>query len=64
MSLKERLKEARSDAHMSQERAANRARIGRHSLQRYEAGRRQPSASALKSLADVYGKNVDWFWSD
>ena len=49
---------------MTQEQAAVRARIARHSIQRYETGFREPSASALKSLADVYGKNLDWFWGD
>ena len=64
MSLTERLKEARLEADMTQEQAAVRARIARYSVQRYETGIREPSASALKSLADVYGKNLDWFWGD
>ena len=49
---------------MTQEQAATLARMGRHSVQRYETGRREPSASILKSLADVYSKNLDWFWGD
>ena len=49
---------------MTQDQAATLARVGRHSVQRYEAGLREPSASALKSLADVYSKNLDWFWDD
>ena len=49
---------------MTQEQAAILTRMGRHSVQRYEAGLREPSASALKTLADAYGKNLDWFWDD
>ena len=49
---------------MTQEQAATLTSMGRHSVQRYEAGQREPSASALKSLADAYNKNLDWFWGD
>ena len=63
MSFQEKLKQARFDAHMTQEQAADSADISRYSIQRYELGQTEPSASTLKSLADVYGKNLDWFWS-
>ena len=64
MSLRKRLKEARLEADLTQEEAATLARMGRHSVQRYENERREPSASILKTLADVYSKNLDWFWDD
>ena len=62
--MRKRLKEARQEANLTQEEAATLARIARHSIQRYETGRREPTASNLKTLADVYSKNLDWFWGD
>ena len=62
--MRKRLKEVRLEADLTQEEAATLTRMGRHSVQRYEAGLREPSASALKSLADAYSKNLDWFWGD
>ncbi len=64
MSLVSRLRQARLEARLTQQGAAEQADIERNTLWRYEAGQREPSASTLRVLANIYGKPVDWFWED
>ena len=64
MSLASRLKRARLEADLTQERAAELASLERNTIWRYEADVREPSASTLNLLARVYDKPVDWFWEE
>ena len=64
MSLSHRLRRARLEAAMTQERVAEQANLERNTIWRYEAGLREPSASTLHLLARIYGKPVAWFWEE
>ena len=64
MSLASRLRQARQEADLTQQRAADLAEVEPNTVWRYEAGQREPSALTLRSLARVYNKPVDWFWED
>ena len=64
MSLDRKLRQAREESDMTQQRAAELAGLERNSVWRYEAGQREPSASTLNILARIYNKPVDWFWEE
>ena len=64
MKLDRKLRLAREQADMTQQRAAELAGLERNSVWRYEAGQREPSASTLRILARIYNKPVDWFWEE
>ena len=61
MSLESRLKQARLEADMTQQRAAELANLERNTIWRYETGVHEPSASTLNLLARIYDKPVEWF---
>ena len=55
-----RLADARHEAGLTQEQAADRAGLSRTSIARYESGLVSPSPVSLNMLAVLYGKTVDW----
>ena len=64
MPLAARLRQARQETGLTQQRVAELTRLEPNSIWRYEAGQREPSASTLNSLAALYGKPMEWFLSD
>ena len=62
MVLSTKLRSARQEAELTQQRAAELAGLERNSIWRYEAGRQNPSAQVLFNLASLYGKTVEWFF--
>ena len=59
-----RLKEARVQAGLTLQQAAEAVGTDLNSIWRYEAGRHRPSGPALHALANVYGKPVEWFFGE
>ena len=59
-----RLKEARVQAGLTLQQAAEAVGTDLNSIWRYEAGRHRPSGPALHALANVYGKSVEWFFGE
>ena len=64
MPLPERLKQARREAGLTLEGAAERVNTGFNTIWRYEAGRHQPSGPTLYALAALYNKPVEWFFDE
>ena len=64
MPLAARLRQARQETGLTQQRVAELTRLEPNSIWRYEAGQREPSASTLSSLATLYGKPMEWFLAD
>ena len=64
ITIARRLTIARLQADLTQVQAAELVGLERNTISRYEIALRSPSALNLKRLAKVYGKTVDWFWSD
>ena len=62
MELKKRLKLAREQLGWTQQEAGDRAGVSANMIYMYEAGQRNPSTLALKGLAALYGKSVEWFF--
>ncbi len=60
----ERLRQARRQAKLTQDEAAERAGVNRNTISGYETGRVRPSALALNMLATVYGMSVSWFFGE
>ena len=60
MSLKERLRLAREQRGWSQQEAGFRAGVSANMIYMYEAGQRNPSTLALRGLAALYGRSVEW----
>jgi transcriptional regulator with XRE-family HTH domain len=58
MALSDKIKEARQAKHLSQEKLAQKAGIGRSALAQYEAGRTNPSIETLKGIA----RALDMSW--
>lgn len=61
-SLGYRLRQARKDASLTQEKAAERAEIDKVSISRLERGEQNPRIETLFKLAQVYGRPVAWFF--
>lgn len=59
-----RIREARDELGLSQERFAERVGVSRHTPMRWEAGTSQPRMRQLKSIAAVTGKPVAHFLED
>ena len=59
--MRERLRQARLKAGLTQEDAARLANLERNTVNRYERGRTQPTLPGVCALAKVYGKPLDWF---
>ena len=64
MLLASKLRQARQEADLTQQRAAELATLEPNTIWRYEAGRREPSASTLETLANTYNKPIDWFFGE
>ena len=64
VSLPSRLRLARQEANLTQQRAAELAGVEPISVWRYENGQREPSASTVHALASLYGKPVEWFFEE
>lgn len=64
MDMKERLKQARIQRGLTQERAGELVGVTENSIYRYEAGTVHPSETALKMMAQVYGQPVEWLSGD
>ncbi len=58
--LSERLLALRKKAEITQEEASERSGIHYRSYRRYESGEREPSASSLGALADLFGVSTDY----
>ena len=56
------LRQARKDASLTQEQAAERANLHAVSISQLERGVRQPRPETLRSLAGVYGRPIEWFY--
>ena len=61
-SLGYRLRQARKDASLTQEKAAERAEIDKVSISRLERGGQNPRIETLFRLAEVYARPVAWFF--
>ena len=64
MLLASKLRQARQEADLTQQRAAELARLEPNTIWRYEAGQREPSASTLETLANAYNKPIEWFFGE
>ena len=64
MELRERLRLAREHRGWTQQEAGDRAGVSANMIYMYEAGQRKPSTLALKGLAALYAKPVDWFYGN
>lgn len=57
-----RLKAARLEAGLSQEKAAETINVAFQQLQKYETGRNRISVGKLAALATIYNKPIGWFF--
>ena len=64
MPLPERLKQARREAGLTLEGAAERVNSGFNTIWRYEAGYHRPAGPTLYALAALYNKPVEWFFDE
>ena len=64
MELREQLRRAREQRGWTQQQAGDRAGVSANMIYMYEAGQRNPSTLALKGLAALYGKSVEWFYGE
>ncbi len=62
--LPARLKQARLYRGMTLEAVAEALDSSFTTIWRYEAGQRRPSGPTLYTLAELYGKTVEWFFGD
>ena len=60
MKLSERLLYLRTEQRLTQQTAAEKMGLTYRSYRRYEAGEREPDASALWQMADFYGVTIDY----
>lgn len=60
MTFPERLKQLRTDAHMTQRQLAEKAGVANESVWSWENGRTDPSGFYLCCLADVFGCTTDY----
>ena len=60
----ELLRQARRQAKLTQDEAAERAGLNRNTISGYETGRIRPSSLALNMLSTIYGKPVEWFFGE
>lgn len=56
-----RLKTLRKSQGKTQQQTADDLKINRSTLSNYESGRRRPSLDDLRTLADYYGVNLNYF---
>ncbi len=62
--LGKRLRSVREGLGWSQQEAGRRAGVDPNMIYQYEAGHRNPSTLALRGLAALYGRPVDWFYGE
>ena len=62
MSVSERLRTAREELGWTRREVGERAGVDLNMIYEYESGRRNPSTLALRGLAALYGKPVEWFY--
>ena len=60
----ERLRQARLEKGLTQERVGEQAGLTFNSISRYENGAAFPSQLALNMLATIYDKPVEWFFGE
>ena len=60
MKLAQRLKELRLKHNLTQEQAADAMDLSLSAHNRYEYGKREPTASVLIRMADLYGVTIDY----
>ena len=59
-----RLKQARHEAGLTLEKAAEALGTDLNTIWRYEAGRHKPTGPTLHGLAALYGHSVEWFFGE
>ena len=62
--LGKKLRGVREELGWSQQEAGKRAGVDPNMIYQYEAGHRNPSTLALRGLASLYGKPVEWFFRE
>ena len=60
LQLNDRLRALRKSRHLKQEKAAELCGIGFTTYRRYETGEREPTASTLWRMADLFEVSVDY----
>ena len=63
-SVGQRLRQAREQLGWSQQDVGRRAGVDPNMIYQYESGHRNPSRLALRGLASLYGKPVEWFFAE
>lgn len=58
--IADRLKELRSEAHMTQEEFAKRIRVSKGAVGNWETGTRCPSHEKLEEIADLFNVDMDY----
>ncbi len=58
--LSERIRESRVAMGLSQEAFAQRLGVDRRTPERWEAGKTEPRAAQLRTIADVTGASIEW----
>ena len=64
MSVAERLGVARQELGWTRREVGERAGVDLNMIYEYESGRRNPSTLALRGLAALYGRPVEWFYGE
>ncbi|WP_395320042.1 helix-turn-helix domain-containing protein [Fructilactobacillus frigidiflavus] len=61
MSIADKIKKARQSANLTQQEVSDKLNISRKTLSGWENNRSNPDLEMLKSLADVFGKDINYF---
>ncbi len=64
MGVAERLMEARKELGLTRREVGERAGVDLNMIYEYETSRRNPSTLALRGLASLYSKPVEWFYGE
>ena len=64
MGIAERLRTAREELGWTRREVGERAGVDLNMIYEYESGRRNPSTLALRGLASLYGRSVEWFFGE
>lgn len=64
MNIGDRLRKARERKEISQLEVSKRININNKTLSRYENGNSEPDYSTLKSLAELYGVGISYFFNE
>lgn len=60
----DRIKRARWDAGLSQQKLADKAGTTRHNIMRWESGKNEPRLRFIRAIAEATGKPVEFFTDD